>query len=223
MRAAGFPLHIVQRGHNRAPCFRFAKDFERYLEVLADSAAHHECRLHAFVLMTNHVHLLVTSPDPAGPSWMMKQVAQKHAQRLNKREARTGSYWSDRFYSSIVQSEGYLLACHRYIELNPVRAGMVHHPRHYRWSSYRHYAEGLANPVLTPHPCYLALGSRPETRQKAYRTMFEDALDAPTLDLFRAASRSNRAVGSEAFHAQLGRELGICTFPRGRGRPKASR
>jgi putative transposase len=222
IRAPGYPLHIVQRGHNRADCFRFAGDFERYFDVLAESARKHECLIHAFVLMTNHVHLLITSMDAMGASRMMKQVAQKHAQALNRREQRTGSFWSDRFYSSVIQSDRYLLACHRYIEMNPVRAGIVPAPRLYRWSSYRHNAEGITCPIVTPHSLYLELGSTPEQRERAYRAMFNDMLDASVLDQFRTAARACRAVGDEDFHRQLGEQLGVCTYARKPGRPAAS-
>jgi len=222
IRAPGYPLHIVQRGHNRADCFLFARDFERYFDVLAESAAKHECRIHAFVLMTNHVHLLVTSESAMGPSLMMKQVAQKHAQAINRRERRTGSLWSDRFYSSVIQTERHLLNCYRYIEMNPVRAGIVPAPRLYRWSSYRHNAEGIACPIVTPHSLYLELGHDSELRQSAYGALCRQAMDASLLEQFRAAARASRAVGDEEFHRQLGLELGICTRARRPGRPKAS-
>jgi putative transposase len=223
IRAPEYPLHIVQRGHNRASCFRFAGDFARYLEVLHETASAHECRIHAFVLMTNHVHLLVTCDDRMGPSMLMKRVAQKHAQKLNRREQRSGSFWSDRFHSSVVQTESYLLACYRYIEMNPVRAGMVASPRLYRWSSYRHNAEGTACPIITPHSLYLELGARPGERQRAYRALFDDVADSCVRDQFHSAARASRAVGDEAFHRRLSQELGVCTHARRPGRPSRSR
>jgi putative transposase len=124
-----------------------------------------------------------------------------------------------RFYSSVIQSDRYLLACHRYIEMNPVRAGIVPAPRLYRWSSYRRNAEGLTCPIVTPHSLYLELGSTPERRERPYRAMFSDVLDATLLEQFRTAARASRAVGDEDFHRELGSQLGVCTYARKPGRP----
>jgi putative transposase len=221
LRAPGLPLHIVHRGHNGEACFRTERDFERYLEVLEEASALYHCLVHAFVLMTNHVHLLVTPQEALSASLMMKKVAQKHAQVLNRREERVGSFWSDRFYSSVIQTDRYLLACHRYIELNPVRAGMVASPRYYVWSSYRHNAEGVACPILTPHSLYSELGHSAEARQRAYRSLFSETVDEAMLEQFRVATKSSRAVGDEDFHRELGGLLGTCTFARQPGRPRS--
>jgi putative transposase len=221
LRAPGLPLHIVHRGHNGTPCFRTGKDFERYFVVLEDALVKNECKLHAFVFMTNHVHLLVTSPTPMGASLVMKQVAQKLAQAVNRREGRCGSLWSDRFFSSVVQEDRYLLACYRYIELNPVRANIVGMPRNYRWSSYRHNAEGHECPILSPHSTYLELGRDESARRRAYESMFAEKLDDSIVDMFRKALRSSRAVGDEDFHRDLSSRLGLRTIARSVGRPKS--
>jgi len=223
LRAPGYPLHIVHRGHNGNDCFRCDHDFQRYLAMLKEASSRHECQVHAFVLMTNHVHLLVTSPTESGASLMMKHVAQKHAQALNRREGRMGSFWSDRFYSSLVQCDGYFLACHRYIEMNPIRAGLASKPWQYPWSSYRHNAEGDECGVLTPHSVYLSLGVGMEGRQRAYRSLFTADLEPDTVEQFRAATRSGRAVGDDRFHRLLGERLGVPTRPRRPGRPNRNR
>ena len=129
--------------------------------------------IHAYVLMTNHVHLLVSVQDLNAQSAMMKAVAQRSAQRFHRQHGGTGTMWDGRYKAALVDSEGYLLLCHRYIELNPVRAGLVEYPALYRWSSYNCNAEGRRNGVVTPHEVYLRLGGEPLRRQLAYRALFD--------------------------------------------------
>ena len=136
LRLAGYPVHIVHRGNNRAACFRDDTDYRVYLVLLCQHSQEFDCAVHAYVLMTNHVHMLVTPQRADGTSFMMKQVAQRYVHYFNKKYGRTGTLWDSRYKSSIVDERRYLLCCYRYIELNPVRAGMVQHPAEYVWSSY---------------------------------------------------------------------------------------
>ena len=151
LRIADAPLHIIQRGNNRNACFFADYDYGCYLHHLGELAARHACAIHAYVLMTNHVHLLLTPRGPDGASLLMKHLGQRYVQYVNRVYKRSGTLWEGRFRSSIVQAETYLLRCLRYIELNPVRAGMVDSPGAYRWSSFRANALGERNPLLTPH------------------------------------------------------------------------
>ena len=153
------PLHLIQRGNNRQVCFVADEDFRFYLDWLKEYADKTGCRIHAYVLMTNHVHLLVSSPSANGVGAMMKALGQRYVQYVNRTYQRSGTLWEGRFRSCLTQDEVYLLSCMRYIELNPVRAGMVVHPGEYRWSSYRCNAQGEADPLISPHSIYAALAS----------------------------------------------------------------
>ena len=154
----GIPWHIIQRGNNRDACFYDEMDYRYYLETLKEQADKYQCRIHAYVLMTNHVHLLVTPEAVDSAALMMKYLGQRYVQYINRTYRRSGTLWEGRFKSCLAQDETYVLTCHRYIELNPVRASMVDHHRDYVWSSYLANAEGQHNPLLTPHPEYQRLG-----------------------------------------------------------------
>ena len=164
IRLPGLPLHTVQRGVNRTACFLSDGDRMHYLDLLGRAAAGEGCSVHAYVLMSNHVHMLVSPSEPSSPSRMMKRLGEVYVAHFNKRHGRTGTLWEGRFKSSVVDSALYLLQCYRYIELNPVRAGMVTRPRDHPWSSYRANAEGAASILLTPHPEYIALAATVEER-----------------------------------------------------------
>src|SRR4051812_34270764 len=164
----GLSVHIVQRGHDRAACFYKDSDYRAYLGYLGEFADKFGCAVHAYCLMTNHVHLLVTPQTADSCALMMKNVGQRHVQRINSWLERTGTLWEGRFYSCPVGSERYLLACQRYIELNPQRAGMVERPSQYAWSSYEQNARGDPRGLLTAHAVYLALADDPESRGAAY-------------------------------------------------------
>jgi putative transposase len=171
----GIPQHVIQRGNNREPCFFTESDYNRYLDELAASAEKYQCRVHAYVLMTNHVHMLVTPMVKYGISQMMQALGRRYVYYMNKSYNRTGTLWEGRYKSSLIDSDCYLLTCMRYIELNPVRAGMVDHPGEYKWSSFQSNAQSQseANRLLESHPIYMKLGSCIDTRQAAYRELFE--------------------------------------------------
>ena len=147
----GIAQHVIQRGNNRSATFCDALDYHLFLEFLRDACQEHECSVHAYVLMTNHVHLLMTPQHEWGISKVMQCVGRRYVGHYNKRMARTGGLWEGRYRASLIDTETYLFRCMRYIELNPVRACMVAHPRDYRWSSYHANARGYSDVLVTPH------------------------------------------------------------------------
>ena len=196
--ADGLPLHLVQRGNNRCDCFVDATDRLRYLASLRELAAHFHCSVHAYVLMTNHVHLLVTPAEAASLARFMRSLGQRYVQRFNRRHGRSGTLWEGRFRSSLVQSESYLLACHRYIERNPVRAGMAPTPGDYPWSSYRANASGAPSGILTPHPVYEALAGTAQARRAAYARLFNLPASPAEEEAIRTSVRKGKPLGDAA-------------------------
>lgn len=215
----GVPLHLIQRGNNRQACFFTDEYYRFYLEYLADYAAKTGCRVHAFVLMTNHVHLLVSADTAAAPGVLMKALGQRYVQYVNRMYRRSGTLWEGRFRSCPIQEETYLLACQRYIELNPVRAAMVEHPGEYRWSSYRANGQGVSNSLVRPHGLYNALGLDAMARQAAYRELFRYELGPGLVDEIRRATNGNFLLGDERFAAEVAATLGRRVLPGKSGRP----
>lgn len=213
------PLHLIQRGNNRQVCFVADEDFRVYLDWLHEYAGKTGCRVHAYVLMTNHVHLLVSAGQEDAPGALMKALGQRYVQYFNRTYRRSGTLWEGRYRSCLTQAEDYLLACQRYIELNPVRARMVEHPAEYRWSSYRANAQGEASSLLDPHAVYLALGATPEARQASYRELFRYELEPGLVDEIRRATNGNFALGNARFSAEVAAMLGRRVTPRQAGRP----
>lgn len=216
----GMPVHVVQRGNNRQAVFFAEDDYRVYLDGLRSAASDNGCSIHAYVLMTNHVHLLMTPHEAAGVSATLQAVGRRFVPYINHCYGRTGTLWEGRFKASMVQEEDYLLACYRYIELNPVRAGMVERPEDYRWSSYRANAMGAADPVPTPHPLYFALGGSAEERQTAYRSLFGAPLGQDLVRDLRACLRTGTPLGHDRFRAQVEQALGVRVGYSTRGRPK---
>ena len=188
---------MVQRGNNRQPCFFDDDDRHLYLHYLKQSADKCGGSVHAYVLMTNHVHLLATGLEAGAVGRMMQSLGRRFVRYFNKKHGRTGTLWEGRFKSSLIGSDRYLLACYRYIELNPVRGGLVDGPGKYRWSSYRHNAFGKPDRLVSPHATYLSLGSSDETRQLAYRQLFQYALDDSDTQAIRDHINQGRVLGSE--------------------------
>jgi len=217
----GVPLHIVQRGHNREPCFFGEDDYLRYLHWLGEALAEVRCALHAYVLMTNHVHLLLTPKKAEAVPRLVISLGRRYVQYVNRTYRRTGTLWDSRYKSSLVQAETYVLAAQRYIELNPVRAAMVDDPAHYRWTSYRANALGQADARLTPHPLYMALGATDKDRQAVYRGLFRSHLDQAAIDDIRLALNQNQPLGNERFLARIERVTGMRRETRPRGRPRS--
>jgi len=216
----GVPLHIIQRGNNRQACFYAEEDYRFYLQWLQEYARKAACRIHAYVLMTNHVHLLLSSSRPEGAGSLMKALGQRYVQYINRAYHRSGALWEGRFRSCLIHEEAYLMACQRYIELNPVRAGMVRYPAAYLWSSHRVNAQGEPGELVRPHRLYKALGLDDAQRQAAYRQLFLRELDPDVMDAIRSATNGNYALGTERFTNQVSAALGQRVVRGKAGRPR---
>jgi putative transposase len=216
----GVPIHLIQRGNNRQACFFADEDYQAYLGWLEEYALQTDCVIHAYVLMTNHVHLLLTPQKASGTGELMKRLGQRYVQYINRSYRRSGTLWEGRFRSCLTQEEDYLLGCYRYIELNPIRANMVDHPAEYRWSSYRANAQGENSTLITKHELYNALGLDAEKRCAVYRELFRYQLEPGLVDEIRAATNGNYALGSTRFQEQITAELGRRVTPGRAGRPR---
>ena len=204
---AGIPQHVVQRGNNRLPCFLDDEDRQRYLQGLREGLLRYGCSLHAYVLMTNHVHLLLTPVEAGAVSRLMQTFGRNYAGMFNSRHGRTGTLWEGRYKSCLVDSERYVLTCYRYIELNPVRAWMIDDPKEYAWSSCRANAAGHPDSSLTPHPAYLDLGRTEVDRRENYRDLLNEVLPEETLAEIRAYLRQQGALGTDSFREQVQAKL----------------
>ena len=173
----GVPLHIIQRGNNRQACFFADEDYLFYLEWLKEYSQSADCSIHPYVLMTNHVHLLLTPEKVESAGNLMKRLGQRYVQYVNRTYKRSGTLWEGRFRSSVIQQQDYLFICQRYIEMNPVRAGIVIHPGDYRWSSYRINGQGDKSELITPNMLYEALAHDDVEKQLAYRELFRHELE----------------------------------------------
>ena len=213
------PYHIVQRGNNREACFLEPEDYQFYLELWTRSCSRYGVKVHAYCLMTNHIHVLATPQKRESISTAMKVVGSRYAQYINLKYRRTGTLWEGRHRASLVQSERYLLTCSRYIELNPVRAGMVSRPEEYRWSSYGVNARGDSS-WLTPHEEYLMLGSDQQARARAYRELFRHQVSEQDLGLMRKAAHYCQPVGDQRFREQIESRYGNKVGQMSRGRPR---
>jgi putative transposase len=218
----GIPQHIIQRGNNRTSCFGRDQDCAAYANWLAEAAERYAVHLHAWVFMTNHVHLLATPYEPRGVSKMMQFIGRRYVQHFNYIYARTGTLWEGRFKSCLVDGNNYLLYCYRYIELNPVRAGIVATPGEYPWSSYAANAMGVESRLRTPHPLYLNLGTTPEQRSERYCALFRTHQDGRALDEIRTATSQGLVFGGERFKDDIEALTGQRTRVQKRGptRPK---
>ena len=217
---ADVPQHVVQRGNDRQPCFYVTDDYRRYLAGLRESAIRYGCSVHAYVLMTNHVHLLVTPSSAGAVSRMMQWLGRQYVGYINGRYRRTGTLWEGRYKSCLVDTERYLLTCYRYIELNPVRAAMVADPADYAWSSYRTNAQALPDKVVVPHAEYLRLGADASERCSAYRQLFEEVLGDARLAEIRAYVQQQRALGTIRFQREIEAMIGRCANVRAAHRPR---
>jgi putative transposase len=219
----GIPQHVVQRGNNRQVSFFCEKDYRVYLDKLKDYAKKYQVEVHAFVLMTNHVHLLMTPLTEKGISQLMQALGRYYVRYFNVTHHRTGTLWEGRFKSTLVDSEQYFLLLSRYIELNPVRANMVVHPAEYPWSSYHNNALDKQIALLTPHLCYLALGNTLSKRRKTYQTLFEKHISALSLTEIRDATNKSWVLGDNRFKQQIEKQTGRRASPLPRGGDKKSK
>ncbi len=195
----GLPHHVIQRGNNRSAIFFDEKDRHVYLNGLGEAMQKYGCKLHAYVLMTNHAHLLLTPESESSISQMVQSLGRRYVRYINTTYHRSGTLWEGRFKSSVVQSERYLLTCYRYIELNPVRAGMVNLPQAYRWSSYARNGLGHKNKYIEPHKEYLRLGGDEKERCAAYRALFPHHINPEALREIRDSANRNLILGSDSF------------------------
>lgn len=215
--------HIVQRGNDRQPCFFTDADRLRYLGDLRELAHRIGCAVHAYVLMTNHVHLLVTPSASGQIAHLMQALGRRYVRYVNNRYRRTGTLWEGRYKACPVHGETYLLRCHRYIENNPVRAGMVAQAGDYAWSSHASNAGGRCDPLLRPHPAYLALGANPGERQRAYGALVREALSEDDVATIRDRLQRQHLLGPERFRLAIEAMLDRRVGPGRPGRPPRAR
>ncbi len=204
----GLPVHVIQRGNNRSDCFGCDNDKATYMRYLNEGSQRYSVDVHSWVLMSNHVHLLLTPRISGGVSKMLQYMGRHYVRFFNRKYQRTGTLWEGRFKSCLVQSEQYFLACQRYIELNPVRAGIAAHPVEYHWSSYHTNAFGVNSTIVRPHVTYLSLGNSRQTRQEAYRSLFDDVLPIELIDKIRFSVNKGVVLGSQGFVSQIETESG---------------
>ncbi len=204
----GIPQHVIQRGNNRQACFAADEDFAAYAHWLDEYARKYQVAIHAWVFMTNHVHLLATPHVENGISKLMQSLGRHYVQYFNYMYRRTGTLWEGRFKSCVVDAENYLLLCQRYIELNPVRACMVDSPAQYKWSSYAANGMGQPRQLWTPHAIYQQLGTTHDERAEAYRMMFRDQIDPALLVKIRQATHGGLVLGNARFKEEIERLAG---------------
>ena len=215
----GMPQHVIQRGNNRQVCFADEQDFAAYAGWLKGYSKKYQVDIHAWVLMTNHVHLLCMPRGQNAVSHMMQSLGRHYVRYFNFSYKRTGTLWEGRFKSCLVQEETYLIQLYRYIELNPVRAGMVEQPSDYVWSSYPINALGKVSELCTPHAVYLALGKDANERQASYRELFKHHVDGKLLEDIRLAVNKGMALGSERFKTEIESLSGRRMTAKKMGRP----
>ncbi len=199
----GLPVHVVQRGNNRQTCFASDADLAAFANWLQEGAKRYGVSIHAWVFMTNHVHLLLTPSNSDSISKCMQYLGRLYVRYFNIRYKRTGTLFEGRFRSCVVQTGTYFLACQRYIELNPMRAGMVNDPADYVWSSYRAHALGRSVKMWQPHSEYIALGQTRASRSRAYRALFSSELDAAVITDIRQALNTGLVLGNDNFRKEL--------------------
>ncbi len=213
------PQHIIQRGVDSQAVFFEPDDFDLYLHSLRKASQMYDCQVHAYVLMTNHTHLLVSPGSERTIPLVMQAMGRNYVQKLNKKYNRTGTLWQGRYKACLVQDDRYLMACHKYIELNPVRAGMVSAPGDYPYSSYHHNANGIRSRLLTNHKTYEALAFTAEKRMAAYRGFFHDCVAPEMLSYIRETTNACLVLGSDPFKDEIEVMLGRSVRPGKNGRP----
>jgi putative transposase len=217
---AGVPQHVIQRGHGHMQCFFAPADYRCYMTQLLHASRRWQCAVHAYVLMSNHVHLLVTPSTVGALASMMQSIGRNYVSYINATYRRSGTLWEGRYKSCLVDADDYLLTCYRYIELNPVRAGLVGEPSTYPWSSYGFNALGDHDPLIIPHTQYVALAGDQEERLRAYRRLFDADIDQDRLQEIRTYIQQQRALGSSEFQDWIESVLGRYARARPAHRPR---
>ena len=215
----GTPVHIVQRGHSREPVFFENDNYSAYLEWLEQASERYGCAIHAYVLMTNHIHILATPDNQNSISQMMQYLGRHYVPYINHNYGSSGSIWEGRYKASMIHEDEYLLTCMRYIELNPVRANMVKTPGAYRWSSFRVNGRGEGNTLVQPHSLYQSLGRTRQQRQDAYQALFKTHVDHKTAENIRSAWQTGTPLGNEDFRRKVEQKLQCRVGQARRGRP----
>lgn len=199
----GFAHHIIQRGNNRQPIFLATADYQMMLDFLEENSNKFEVAIHAYVLMGNHFHLLATPQTADGLAQMMQAVGRRYVRYFNDRQGRSGTLWEGRFKSTLIQTERYLLACMAYIDLNPVRAGMVAQAGDYPWSSFAHFVGRRTDRLITPHPLFWELGNTPFAREAAYAQLVQEGVNSVEQSALTDATLRGWALGGPEFVADL--------------------
>ena len=218
----GQPQHVIVRGNNRCEIFCADADYRFYLEKLQLACNTHDCAIHAYVLMTNHVHLLITPQAEQSLAKTMQMVGRYYVQYYNYCYQRTGTLWEGRYKATLVDSESYLLTCMRYIELNPARANMVSHPSEYPWSSFRYNALGQPNELIAPHREYRRLGKTDPERQAAYRQLFKHRISEDSITEIREATNKAWVLGTDRFKQRVQQHLDRRVEPNAKGGDRKS-
>ena len=216
------PQHVILRGNNRAEIFCAEADYNFYLEKLKLACTKHGCTVHAYVLMTNHVHLLITPHLEQSLGKAMQMLGRYYVQYYNYCYRRTGTLWEGRYKATLIDSESYLLTCMRYIEMNPLRAGMVNDPADYPWSSYQCNALGQLSDLVVPHSEYLGFGVTNEARQLYYKALFKNQLSENSITAIREATNKAWVLGSEQFKQRIQEKLDRRVDPKARGGDRKS-
>ena len=217
----GIPQHIVQRGNNRQLCFVSDKDMKAYANWLYEGSIKYGVQIHAWVFMRNHVHLLVTPLEENAPSRLMQLIGRHYVRYFNFTYQRSGTLWEGRFHSCLIESNRYLLNCQKYIELNPVRAGIVRSPADYRWSSYQANGLGINSKLLSPHPIYTQLGKTKFERLARYRELFDENIEGGLLQDIRYSLNKSLVLGTGMFKSEVEELVGYDISPKRLGRPAA--
>lgn len=218
----GFPHHLIQRGNNRQPIFRDDQDRERLLALLGEYAERYRVAIHSYVLMDNHLHVLATPTDAEGLPRLMQAVGRRYVQAFNARHHRSGTLFEGRYRASPVQTEPYLLACMVYLDLNPIRAGIVTRPADYRWGSHGHYVGLRSDRLITPHPVYWQLGNTPFAREASYAELVGRGISAEQCKALGDSASKGWALGEPGFLSELQAHAGRRVSPRRAGRPLGS-
>jgi len=216
----GYPHHLIQRGNNRQPIFTDRADYELLLSLIDEHARKQHVAIHAYVLMSNHFHLLATPETEAGIPQMMQAVGRGYVRTYNLRHGRTGTLWEGRYKSTLIQAERYLLACMVYLDLNPVRAGMVRDPAEYGWSSYHHYLGRRSDQLITPHPLYWEMGNTPFAREEAYASLVRSGISESQRQALTDSAVRGWALGDADYVADLQRRTDRRVTRAQAGRPK---
>ncbi len=218
----GHPQHVIIRGNNREPIFYAGQDYQFYLDKLKQACDKHDCDIHAYVLMTNHVHLLITPYKKESISKAMQMVGRYYVQYFNKTYKRTGTLWEGRYKATLIGSDQYALTCYKYIEMNPLRTNMVEHPAEYPWSSYRYNVLGESDNLVVPHALYKALGRSTTARQQNYQDLFAIGIKETTLDAIREPTNKVWVLDSESFKEKISHKLNSPSSPKAKGGDRKS-